>query len=454
MSLLDWVGVNDPWIGVNVDLVALQSIVCQVFRIPTSQCGPPIAIGLEHHARYARVYSFQLPLRAVVARLVSPVKPLFKTEGEVAAMNFVRSHTPLPVPTVFAYCSESSNPVGAEWLIMEYMSGVELGEAWDQLQYPQKQTLARNLTDVYDQLFRLKADGCGGIYHSTRQMDNLSAARRSPRWQPLSLKSLRLLRSHCNHSIDNGYELGPLQDVSLIDYRLVVPSPSQTMPTFTSEEYFKLVAFNSNPPTRSDFDLPTREKCVELFQSIHRLYPSSTLFGPSEPSNFYFSHGDLHGGNILIDPQSGAITGIIDWEAAGFQPLWAEVLGVEWFKEDDQRFLIGSNGPGEFKDDTAPEDIQLRAFFRHHLHRKNPDLFSCFVGGAELRAVLYAAVDDPRPLGETDIFLHKYHNLGYWKEGHRGAFPSWTWRHLDEAEMKRVAGHGDFETLWTEKWGE
>ncbi|KAJ3740905.1 hypothetical protein DFH05DRAFT_1404679 [Lentinula detonsa] len=317
MSFLDYVGVDDPWIGVNVDLVALQSIVCQVFRIPTSQCGPPIVIALERHASYARVYSFQLPLRTVVARLVAPVKPLFKTEGEVAAMNFVRSHTSLPVPTVFAYCSDSSNAVGTEWLIiaeplvMEYMSGVELGDAWDQLQYPQKQTFARNLIDVYDQLFRLKADGCGGIYHSTRQMDNLSFARRSPRWQSLSLESLRLLRSHCNHSINYGYELGPLQDISMIDYHLVVPSPSQTMPTFTPEEFFKLVAFNGNPPTRSDFDLPNREKCVELFQSIHRLYPSSTLFGPSEPSNFYFSHGDLHDGNVLIDPKSGAITGIM-----------------------------------------------------------------------------------------------------------------------------------------------
>ncbi|KAJ3978582.1 hypothetical protein F5890DRAFT_1593975 [Lentinula detonsa] len=217
MSFLDYVGVDDPWIGVNVDLVALQSIVCQVFRIPTSQCGPPIVIALERHASYARVYSFQLPLRTVVARLVAPVKPLFKTEGEVAAMNFVRSHTSLPVPTVFAYCSDSSNAVGTEWLIIA---------------------------------------------------------------EPL-------------------------------DYHLVVPSPSQTMPTFTPEEFFKLVAFNGNPPTRSDFDLPNREKCVELFQSIHRLYPSSTLFGPSEPSNFYFSHGDLHDGNVLIDPKSGAITGIM-----------------------------------------------------------------------------------------------------------------------------------------------
>jgi hypothetical protein len=86
----DWLGVKDPWIT-NVDLVALQGIVCQVLRVPATQCGPPVAIGLQQQANYARVYSFQLPNRTVVARVVAPVKPLFKTESEVAAMDFVRS---------------------------------------------------------------------------------------------------------------------------------------------------------------------------------------------------------------------------------------------------------------------------------------------------------------------------------------------------------------------------
>jgi hypothetical protein len=115
------------------------------------------------------------------------------------------------------------------------------------------------------------------------------------------------------------------------------------LPTFTSDEYVKLIAFNGNPSTRSDYDFPTREKCVQLFQSIYILYPNSTVFGPlADASHFRFSHGDLHDGNILIDPQSGAITGIIDWEAAAFRPLWAEVCGVGWFEEDNHRFIIGS----------------------------------------------------------------------------------------------------------------
>lgn len=90
MAEVDWLGVEDPWVGVNIDLVALKSIVCEIFRISTNRCGPPVEIGLHQQSYYARVYSFQLPSRTVVARLVAPVKPLFKTESEVAAMDFVR----------------------------------------------------------------------------------------------------------------------------------------------------------------------------------------------------------------------------------------------------------------------------------------------------------------------------------------------------------------------------
>lgn len=106
MADVDWLGVEDPWVGVNVDLVALQSIVCEVFRIPTTRCEPPVAIGLQQQTNYARVYSFQIPSRTVVARLVAPVKPLFKTESEVAAMDFVRCKRPLGM--LFAFINGRS----------------------------------------------------------------------------------------------------------------------------------------------------------------------------------------------------------------------------------------------------------------------------------------------------------------------------------------------------------
>ena len=208
----------------------------------------------------------------------------------------------------------------------------EMGDVWDQLRLPQKRRLALDIINLYDQISRLRAAGCGGIYHSFNSLDDcelLAKHRRSPRWAPVSPESLRVLRSHCDCPIGNGYQLGPLNDISLLKYRFTIPSPSQTMPTFTSDEYIKLLTFNGNPTARSDCDLPARDKCVQLFQSTRNLYPNSPVFAPStDLSHFRFSHGDLHEGNILVNPQSGEITAVLDWEAAAFRPLWTELCGV------------------------------------------------------------------------------------------------------------------------------
>jgi hypothetical protein len=49
-----------------------------------------------------------------------------------------------------------------------YLPGVELREAWKELEYDRKARFAVDLVDMYDQLSKLRADGCGAIYQSTR----------------------------------------------------------------------------------------------------------------------------------------------------------------------------------------------------------------------------------------------------------------------------------------------
>jgi hypothetical protein len=340
---------------------------------------------------------------------------------------------------------------------MEHMPGVELGEAWGALDYDKRAQFAVDLVDMYDQLSQLRAHCCGAVYHSTRRSaDDLSSPTHSsqiirpPRWKPLSSNSLRSLRAHCDQPLSNSdgfYEIGPLQDCALLRYPLIVPSPSQTPPVFTTTDYFRLLALNGFPSTRSSYDKPTRDKIIELFQSLHSLYPHHPLFGPcTDPFIFRFCHGDLHDGNILIDPTTGKITGIIDWECAGFRPWWTGVAGVGWLEEDRERFLFGADHPNDFADDNSDSgsDGYLRAFFRTELHKRNPDLLSCFLGGVEMRALLHAATDDPRPEGESDIFLSLYEETGCWSQSRRGSFPfdmvAWQWTRitLDEMDMVRL----------------
>jgi len=138
------------------------------------------------------------------------------------------------------------------------------------------------------------------------------------------------------------YNSGPLQDGALLQYAILVPSPSHTVPVFTTANYVCLLAYNGLPSTRSPDDKPTRDKVIELFEGLHALYPHHPLFGQStDPFIFRFCHGDLHHQNILINPSTGKITGIIDWECAGFRPWWTEVAGVGWLAEDHEQFLFG-----------------------------------------------------------------------------------------------------------------
>ena len=307
---------------------------------------------------------------------------------------------------------------------MEYVQGVELGKAWKELNYDKKARFTADLVDIYDQLSRLRADCCGAIYHSTRRsMDILSATSslqiiHSPRWRALSLKSLRSLRAHCDHPLCDGdglYELGPIQDCALLQYPLVVPPPSQTPLVFTTADYFRLLAYNGFPSTRSSYDKPTRDKVVELFRSLHALYPHHPLFGPSaDPLIFRFCHGDLHDGNILVDPTTGKITGIIDWECAGFRPWWTDVAGVGWLTEDRERFLFGADRPNNFANDKSDplnsrSDGCLRAYFRTQLHKRNPDLFFCFLGRVEMRALPQTNLDQR---GNLEYFGDYMRRLG------------------------------------------
>ena len=336
---------------------------------------------------------------------------------------------------------------------MEHMSGVEMDDALSILQPECRRRMVLDLVDLHDQLYRLRSDVSGSIYHGIggflddcdllgRSTSASLKFSRSPRWNSLSEKLLHSLKTLCNHPLNNGYRLGPVNDINLLQFKLAVPTPEQTMPVFTSKDYVKLLAFNGNPTTRSDDDFPARELCVELLFHVQNLYSNSSLLGPSTDTNkFFFSHGDLHGGNILVDPETGALTGIIDWETAAFRPLWACMVGPGWFREDRERFLTSDADPENFEFDMSG-GAELRALFRAELHQRNPDLFACFLGGIELRGILDGACDLPRPVGSPDIFISRYHRLGYWNEARRGPFPcdmnAWRRRRYQLDVIERV----------------
>ncbi|OCH91579.1 hypothetical protein OBBRIDRAFT_520654 [Obba rivulosa] len=53
---------------------------------------------------------------------------------QVATMVYVKEHTSIPVPTVYAYCTEEQNSVGRPFIIMSFVPGVCIyTQQWDDL---------------------------------------------------------------------------------------------------------------------------------------------------------------------------------------------------------------------------------------------------------------------------------------------------------------------------------
>ena len=76
----------------------------------------------------------------------------------------MRSHTTVPVPKVLAWCSNATNPVGVEYIIMEKSEGVQLFNLWEDMKGPQRLGLIENLTKLEAQLSAIHFPAYGDLY--------------------------------------------------------------------------------------------------------------------------------------------------------------------------------------------------------------------------------------------------------------------------------------------------
>jgi hypothetical protein len=76
----------------------------------------------------------------------------------------VRTHTQVPVPKVLAWSSDPSNPVGAEYIIMEKASGIQLFKAWGAMSDYDQFRLVKHLTKLEGELAAIRFPASGSLY--------------------------------------------------------------------------------------------------------------------------------------------------------------------------------------------------------------------------------------------------------------------------------------------------
>lgn len=80
----------------------------------------------------------------------------------------VKNYTTIPVPRVFSWSSDASNPVGAEYIVMEKAAGVPLFERWGKMAQIEKMELIKNLTQLEAQLAAISFPAYGGAVFTRR----------------------------------------------------------------------------------------------------------------------------------------------------------------------------------------------------------------------------------------------------------------------------------------------
>jgi aminoglycoside phosphotransferase (APT) family kinase protein len=108
-----------------------------------------------------------------VVRVAAPAFPKDKLESEVATLRFLAAHTHIPVPTVYAWNSDPSNPVGAEYMIMQKIPGVPASESWETLSMDVKERVVTQVADYLMEMFALRFDRAGSLYLSSTSESNI-----------------------------------------------------------------------------------------------------------------------------------------------------------------------------------------------------------------------------------------------------------------------------------------
>ncbi|KAH4000861.1 hypothetical protein HBI13_020570 [Parastagonospora nodorum] len=81
-----------------------------------------------------------------IMRVSLPVQPHFKTMSETKTIKYIRHHTDIPAPKVWASDLSNKNDLGFGWMIQDFMHGRNLADAWKTISWLKKEVFYATLS--------------------------------------------------------------------------------------------------------------------------------------------------------------------------------------------------------------------------------------------------------------------------------------------------------------------
>lgn len=176
-------------------------------------------------------------------------------------MDYVRRNTSIPIPAIVeTHFDGETSDKEHGWFIMQRLPGVQLDVAWPDMSETARGETIRQLRSYFEQMHQLRPPQGAGW---------IGSCSGGPVY---------------DHRLDNRSACGPFSTVREFHDYLVAPVNRSPRPEWASKYRKRL----------------------------------------SDSHDVHFAHADLSWENIMLDPATGGVYGILDWEMAGFWPAWWE----------------------------------------------------------------------------------------------------------------------------------
>ncbi|PYI12233.1 hypothetical protein BO78DRAFT_425469 [Aspergillus sclerotiicarbonarius CBS 121057] len=252
--------------------------------------------------------------------------PSLTTASEVATLKFLRSRISIRVPEVYAWNSDPTNPVGAEYIIMEKVRGVALAERWETMNTLERYQIIDRIVEMEKELDNLKLPAYGNLF----LQDSLpSDYRQYPLPADLDPTGLFCIGPSCsrahNASIDiSKSNVGPW--TSILDFALSIPRRELALIANERQKVQRhLTQFSENQSVDEYGDLLRKVLLILPALSHHPRV--------LEGADSAIWHTDLHLGNIYVSSDNPTkIEGVIDWQSAQAAPLFIQAQFPEFLR--------------------------------------------------------------------------------------------------------------------------
>jgi hypothetical protein len=257
----------------------------------------------------------------------------------------IAAFTNIPVPRIYAWNSDASNPVGAEYMILDKVKGTPAGQNWGDLSEEVKKTVVSQVARYFLEIFSLRFESAGSLYLSPLSPQFLVGPIISTPFYRALDGVVRVPDAPISKNVDPNR--GPFSTVT----EYLSSNLRAELEFISNHRSVVLSELHECDPTQlAESRLELGERVMRKAIELCSVYPGDMLIPPNitTPQRpFSLKLDDFRLSNIMIDTDSGRVTGFIDFEAATIAPLWECAVIPRWLQNADDPESSHEGGTSE-----------------------------------------------------------------------------------------------------------